>query len=399
VGIGSGIALVLHFLVQMAKRAAVRETSRTRELLAFLTDALNSIKPLKAMARQEHFAQLFERKNQDLNKSLQRQIYYGEARRNLEEVLTIVSLAVAFFVAVRFYGYSLSEVLVIGLFLAQTMRNIGKMQDALQKALVVESPYRALQGLIADAETAAEHSLGTRTPSFEQGCRFEAVTFAFGDKGVLDDVSLFIPARCRTVLIGPSGGGKTTLLDLLIGLYRPAAGRILIDGVLLEELELKQWRRMIGYVPQDLILYHDSIYANVTLGNPGLGEADVREALEAAGAWPFVEELPGGMHTTVGEKGFKFSGGQRQRIALARALAARPKLLILDEVTSALDPKTEQDLCDRLQALGREMAILAITHRPAFLAIADRVLVVRNGTVEEVRGDSLPQPDALTGSF
>jgi ATP-binding cassette subfamily C protein len=188
-----------------------------------------------------------------------------------------------------------------------------------------------------------------------------------------DRVSLEVPAGGVTVLIGPSGVGKTTIADIILGLYRADRGDVLLDGVPLDEIDLQTWRRLIGYVPQELILLHDSVYANVALGNPGIRKADARRGLEIAGAWSFVEGLPEGMMTTVGQGGAKLSGGQRQRIALARALASRPKLLVLDEVTSALDPKTEQEICDKIRTMAEETTILAITHRPTFLEIADRI--------------------------
>jgi ATP-binding cassette subfamily C protein len=161
------------------------------------------------------------------------------------------------------------------------------------------------------------------------------------------------------------------------------------------ELDVKKWRRMIGCVPQELVLFHDSAVANVTLGNDSMGEDDVLAALEASGAWEFVRTMPEGMMSTVGEKGWKLSGGQRQRIALARALATKPKLLILDEVTSGLDPVTESDLCHSLREISKETTIVAITHRPAFLEIADRIYRVQDGDVEAVPASvpsAFPQP-------
>lgn len=381
IAFGIGMAAALHFLVRQAKEAGRRETKRSRELLTFITDAFNSIKPLKAMDKQGHFAQLCESKNQALNQALRKQIFTQEARRNLEEIITVVCLGAAFYGAVTIWGYPPAEVLIVGVLLSQTTRNIGRIQDNLQKAVVNQSPYRAVRRLIAAASAAEEHTGGTRPAKFESGCSFEHVSFAYPQKEVLKDVSLAIAACRTTVLTGPSGSGKTTLTDLLAGLYRPQAGSILIDGVPLEEIDLRQWRQCIGYVPQELILFHDSILANVTLGDPRLTEADVRRALEAAGAWAFVEALPEGVNSSVGEKGFKLSGGQRQRIALARALATRPKLLILDEVTSALDPATERDLCQRLKRIAREVTIVAVTHRPAFLEIADAIYRVEDGSV------------------
>src|SRR5690606_21587447 len=152
------------------------------------------------------------------------------------------------------------------------------------------------------------------------------------------------PKGKLTTLIGPSGAGKTTLSDVLLGLVRPRSGQILVDGVPLEELNLEQWRELVGYVPQELFLFHDTVMNNVTLGDPHITPEEVREALEAAGAWSFVEQLPQGMDTVVGERGTLLSGGQRQRISIARALVRKPKLLLLDEVTSALDPATEAEI-------------------------------------------------------
>jgi ATP-binding cassette subfamily C protein len=140
---------------------------------------------------------------------------------------------------------------------------------------------------------------------------------------------------------------------------------------------------LVGYVPQELVLFHDSILANVALGDPRIGEGEVQHALEVAGAWDFVRKLPQGMRTHAGESGAKLSGGERQRVALARALVSRPRLLILDEVTSALDPNTEWQICRGIRALAGEMAVLAITHRPAFLEIADRVYRIEDGRAIE----------------
>jgi ATP-binding cassette subfamily C protein len=138
---------------------------------------------------------------------------------------------------------------------------------------------------------------------------------------------------------------------------------------------------MIGYVPQELVLFHDTIFANIALGDPSVGEAEVREALKAAGALDFVEAMPDGLQTQVGEKGTKISGGQRQRIALARALVTRPHILILDEVTSALDPETERAIVANIRALRGGSTIIAITHRPALLEIADQVYALSDGQV------------------
>ena len=377
------IAGSLHVFVRMARRAGVRQTRRTSDLVTYLTDALNSIKPLKAMARQEGFARLFEQKIRSLRKALRQRVLSKEARRALEEVLTIGCVGFLLYATVEIWGREIAEVLVMGVLLLQTLRNVGKVQEFMQQAVVLEAPYRATQELIDEAEQVREPMGGGAEPVFEKGVRLRGVEFSFGRTPVLHGVDLDLPRGEVTVLTGPSGAGKTTLIDLLLGLYEPDAGDVLVDGVPLRELDKSAWRARIGYVPQELVLFHDTIHANVALGDPAVGEREVREALEAAGAWEFVASHADGIEAVVGEKGAKLSGGQRQRIALARALAVRPGLLILDEVTSALDPETEKDLCRRLRALSRDMAVLAVTHRESLLEIADRVVRLEEGRLVE----------------
>ncbi len=387
---GLAIALALHVFVRRSRRAGLRQTQRTSELVTYLSDALNSIKPLKAMARQEGFARLFDRKIASLRKALRRQVASKETRRAIEQILTIVCLAGIFYAAVSLWHYQVSEVVVMGVLLLQTLKNIGKVQENLQEAAVLESPFQAIRDLIVEAEGAREDLGGGAAPSLEVGVRLRDLDFDFAGIPVLEAVDLEIPVGSITVLTGPSGSGKTTITDLIVGLYEPARGEVLIDGRPLGELDRTAWRAMIGYVPQELILFHDTVRTNVALGDPNITDADVEAALHAAGAWDFVQEQPDGMMAVVGEKGAKLSGGQRQRIALARALAIKPKLLILDEVTSALDPETERDLCRRLKPLAAHMGILAITHRPAFFDIADRIHRVEDGRVSEV----VPPPPA-----
>ena len=387
-GAGLAIAVALQVFVGISRRAGFKQTQRTAELVTYLTDALNNIKPLKAMARQDGFARLFAKQIKSLRKALRRQVLSKEIRRALEQILSVICLALVFYAAVSLWGHSIFEVIVMGAVLLQTLKNIGKVQELMQEAAIFESPFRAVQDLIVEAGEARETLSGGETPSLKDGVRLAGVDFAFAEQDVLKSVDLEFPMNEISVLTGPSGAGKTTISDLIIGLYEPDRGNILIDGVPLNRLDRTHWRGMIGYVPQELILFHDTIYANVALGDPAITEADARHALEEAGAWDFISDMPDGIQSVVGEKGAKLSGGQRQRIALARALATNPKLLLLDEVTSALDPATEQDLCKRLKALAQDKVVIAITHRPGFLAIADRVYRLEGGIASET---SAPQ--------
>ena len=390
---GGAIALSLHFLVRITKKAGRRQTERTSELVIYLSDALSNIKPLKAMAKAGKFANLFDRKIEQLKSALRRQVVSQNALKNLEEMLVATVIGIGFFFATTRWDVPVSQLLVMGVLLFQTVSSVGKMQRQFQKAVLLESPYWSMRALIAEAEAACEVNSGTRVPTLDKGCRFEEVSFAHDSTPVLDRVNLEVPAGSLTVITGASGAGKTTLTDLLLGLHQPAGGRILIDGLPLDEIDLQAWRGQVGYVPQELILFHDTILANVTLGDPRIGEAEAREALEAAGVWDFVAGLPEGLQSVVGEKGAKLSGGQRQRIALARALAGKPKLLILDEVTSALDPETERAICRNIDALSRDMTVLAITHREAWTDIAERTYRIESGGVELVKdGRALKRP-------
>jgi ATP-binding cassette subfamily C protein len=237
--------------------------------------------------------------------------------------------------------------------------------------------------MIDEADGEREPSFGSNPATFESGCVFRDVSFSYGRAPVLRNLNLEIPTRKLTLVIGPSGTGKTTIIDLLLGLYRPQEGEIFVDGVALAEIDLRSWRRSIGYVPQELILLDDSILANITLGDNTIDEQRILEALRLAGAADFIARLPEGLHTEVGEKGARFSGGQRQRIAIARALVHRPKLLILDEVTSALDTVTEQEFCENIREISKSITVLAISHRQAWIDIADNVLLIEQCEGEE----------------
>ena len=171
------------------------------------------------------------------------------------------------------------------------------------------------------------------------------------------------------------------MADLVIGLIEPQGGAVLIDGAPLDEIDVRAWRSQIGYVPQETFLLHETIRINVALGDPDLTDADVEQALRAAGAWEFVSALPEGMDTAAGERGLRMSGGQRQRIALARALARKPKLLVLDEATTGLDPVTEESICATLRELRGAVTILAIAHYGSLVEIADRVYRVEQGAI------------------
>jgi ATP-binding cassette subfamily C protein len=274
--------------------------------------------------------------------------------------------------------------MVLIFLMARVLNQLSKVQEEYQKMVMFESGYWSLKGKINEARDDREIATGSRLPTLKESICFDCVSFSYGNKKVLRDVSLVFPAGKITAIVGPSGSGKTTIVDLVIGLLSPDKGKILVDSHSLAQIDLRKWRWTIGYVPQESWLMHDSVFNNVTLGDSQLTEEDVERALKAAGAWGFVQTMPHGITSTVGERGGKISGGQRQRIAIARALAHQPKLLILDEATTALDPITEKAICDTLRELRGKLTIIAISHQPAVLDVADQGYRLGNGTVLQV---------------
>jgi ATP-binding cassette, subfamily C, bacterial len=384
-----GVVVLLAFggLVHMSRRAGRRQTERTQALVSRLSDVLAGIKPLKAMGQQDQLGDFFRVRALRLNAALRRQVLSRQTSQNLKEPVLVTLLGLAFYVAIGRPDASLPDLLVMAFVLIRTVTVIGKAQDRYQEAVAAESAYWSLRELIDDAGRQRETRAGTLLPTLEHACVLRDVSFSHDDRPILERVSLRVETGQITLLTGVSGAGKTTIVDLLAGLLHPGGGSITIDDVALSEIDLRAWRQMIGYVSQDVMLFNDTILANVTLERPGFTREAAIDALKEAGAWEFVSRLPDGMDTHVGERGSLLSGGERQRIALARALSGQPRLLILDEATSALDIDGEAALCKSVAELCQRQAIaaLVIAHRPAWVRVADRVYVLAAGRVQERR--------------
>jgi ATP-binding cassette subfamily C protein len=381
--IGAVITLSLHRFVKSARAAGRDDASEGNALGAVLADGLLGIKSLKAMDRQEEYAKVLAQSIARMRKTMRRRVMSKEMLTNSQETLQIFFLAGAFYFLIEIAKLPIAEVLVMGVLLLRTVKMVSRFQVSLQQVAIVEGAYEAISGLLdASAQHREPHS-GEQKPTLEKGITFERVVFNYPrKKRVLQDVSIDIPAKELTVLIGPSGAGKTTLVDLLLGFHQPSKGTIRVDGTPLSEIDIHAWRRMTGYVAQELSLFTDSVLANVTLNSPEVTEEMAVEALKAAEIWDFVSALPKGIHTLVGERGSTLSGGERQRIALARALVLRPKLLILDEASSALDPETEAAICESVRNLSSDITVVAISHKAAWRNYADRVYRVEEGRVD-----------------
>ena len=217
--------------------------------------------------------------------------------------------------------------------------------------------------------------------------RFEAVSFTYGDpeRLALKDITLAIQPGETVALVGASGGGKTTFVNLVPRFYHPTRGRILIDGHDLESLKLASLRANIALVSQDVVLFNDTVAANIAYGvMENATQADIISAAKAAHAMVFISELPEGLNTLVGENGVKLSAGQRQRLAIARALLKNAPILILDEATSALDSESERHVQAALEVLMRGRTTIVIAHRLSTVEKANRIVVLEKGSIAEI---------------
>jgi ATP-binding cassette, subfamily C, bacterial len=388
---GAVLIFALGGLVGMSRDAGKRQTHLIKSLSARLVDALYGIKPIKAMSREMHLQPLLEAETRELNEAQRRQVLAGGTLLAIQEPLLVVILAGGIYGALTYANVAFTSLLVMAFLFHRLVSRVHALQTHYQSLAWSENAFWSLREAVDRAESEAERGGGrTDAPELKDGLVLDDVAFSYGDTPVLRGVSLRIPGGSFTAIIGPSGGGKTTLADLIIGLYQPARGRVYVDGVPLDEIDVHAWRARIGYVPQDLLLFHDSVRGNVTLGDGSIPDADVELALRAAGAWNFVERLPKGLDTVIGERGAQLSGGQRQRISIARALVRKPALLVLDEATTALDPQTEAEICDTLRGLSGAITIIAISHQPAMKDVADVVYEIDGGRVTEVRGAEAP---------
>ncbi len=265
--------------------------------------------------------------------------------------------------------------------LLQPLKQLSQVPAAASQSLA--SAERIFEVLDAPAETTADRGTIT-TPTFIDTLRFEHVTFAYGeDAPALADVS-FVARKGEVIaLVGASGAGKSTLIDLLPRFLEPTRGRILLDGVNTRDIRLSALRALTGIVSQDTVLFNDTVRANIAFGRPDATQAQLDAAALAANALAFIEALPQGWDTNLGERGTRLSGGQRQRLAIARALLSDPPILILDEATSALDVESERLVQEAIDRLLHGRTVFVIAHRLATIQHADRILVFDGGRLLE----------------
>jgi ATP-binding cassette subfamily C protein len=382
---------VLHALVRVSSRAGRKQTHLLKTLLGRLTDALQAVKLLKATGRESSIGPLLADYTRRLNRQLQRRVLSQEAMRALQEPILVSLICAGAFVAVSALQMALSSVIVLVLVFYRMLTRINSMQSKYQSMVAEASALWSIVELIDRAKVEREDTGGSAKPHLDRAVELRDVCISYDGQPVLDRLCLELPAGRITAVVGPSGAGKTTVVDLITGLVDPESGCVLIDGVPLPEIDLRAWRGVIGYVPQETILLNDSMRTNVTFGDPDVTDAQIEKALRDADLWDFAARLPDGIDTGVGERGALLSGGQRQRVAIARALVHEPRLLVLDEATAALDAASESEIWASVERLRGRTTVVAISHQPALVAVADRVYRLENGRAVEATPTARPE--------
>ncbi len=379
------VMLVASKIFQMVNASSRRVGERLlhlrRNLVSDLVSAVQGMRPIRAMAQESGFEPQLRIKADSIQQAERNNITLDTILLAFfEPALTLVIASFLWFGALFDFGLAELSIIVFSVWRvgSQVRYAHGHYRD-----LAVNEPFfQSLQKTIRLAALAREKSGGIRPPP--EGLvdiELEHVSFSYDTNRIFDDASLTSPSGKLTVFKGPSGVGKSTLIDLLLGLQEPSSGRVLIGGVPLSEISLKEWRQRIGYVPQEVALFHDTVLENVIMGDRRITKSDVRAALQSVGALEFVNSLPQGLATSLGERGTRLSGGQKQRIAIARALVRRPQLLILDEATTALDPDAVEAIVDSVLRLRGTTTILAVSHQPVILRAADIEYRLHGGAV------------------
>jgi ABC-type multidrug transport system fused ATPase/permease subunit len=391
---GSVLVLVSVVLLKATRREAIQQGTRvhalTRVALQGLQQALGAIKELKVLGRESFFEEDFRRTQRALARLRSRNALLGVLPRIVVETV-FVGGALFVIVLVTLVGSSGADtVSLLGLYAYAGFRVIPSMNRVLWQLNEIRIGTALIDQLYEDyvqlAALRRPQLVGSDAKWFEFRDRivFEHVSFYYDDpeRPVLTDLHFVIERGQSVGIVGSTGAGKSTLIDLVVGVLEPSQGRILVDGEDLLTIT-RAWQRRIGYVPQTVFLIDDTIRRNVALGLPDreIEEQKLQTALQMAQLDRFVEALPEGRDTIVGERGVRLSGGERQRVGIARALYQQPEVLVFDEATSALDNRTEADLSRAIDALRGGKTLILIAHRLSTVRRCDRLVFLDRGAV------------------
>ncbi|MCP4152445.1 MAG: ABC transporter ATP-binding protein [bacterium] len=411
--------LVMFFSLRPFNREALSSGFSFRRSRQALYEAvmehLAGMKTAKSFGVESHHIERLESINEEIEAQTIRFTRARARTRMYYEITAVIFLSIFFTVAVKVFHVPTARLLLLVFIftrllpqfsaLQQQYQNIKNMLPAFDGAGELYRRARDSEEFKRDpaAETFTKNSSkrSHSMMSLNRGISFRNVLFRYSadrESYALYDASFDIPALKVTAVSGASGAGKSTLADLLLGLLKPGSGKIAADDTAITGDRLYGWRYSTGYVPQETFLFHDTIRANLLWACPSATEEDLWEALEMAAAVDFIERLPEGLDTLLGDRGITLSGGERQRVALARALLRKPRLLLLDEATSALDNANEERIYEAIESLKGRLTIVIIAHRLSTLKRADHVILLEKGRVTETGSwDSLSDSSVTRG--
>ncbi len=404
--VGSVVLLAVQFgLTQILKRPTRRlareETDVSAGFLGVLQEALTNIRVAKSFGAEGFELAKLRTASDALVRSLWKKGRVEKLEVPARSVLDALALLGIFLIAIGQLrsGQLTFQGLLLFTFVARSL--ITPINQLATSALWIES-VGAASGRINEllAERARVVDGATAKTTFERTLRLEHCSFAYGDRPAIDDVTLEIQKGEFVALVGSSGAGKSTLADLILRLYDPGSGAILIDGVDLRTLKQREYRRMFGVVSQESLLFHDTVRSNIRYGRENLSDERIEEAARIANAHDFIMTLPLQYDTVVGDRGLRLSGGERQRVAIARAVVHNPQILILDEATSSLDSESERLVQQAINTVVERTTAIVIAHRLSTVTHADRIIVINEGRIEAAgRHDQLLESSATYRRF
>jgi subfamily B ATP-binding cassette protein MsbA len=386
-GLSAFFVIVLVWAFTTARPLFKKRSEMNAQITGRLTEGLSGIRVVKAYRAEKHEARIFAKGAHELLRLVVKTMRVVSGVGALTTLLAGVIGAIVALIGVReviahhmTVGDLMSFTFFLGLVIAPVVQIVNIGTQLSEAFAGLERMREVLNETTEDAADPEKEPLAAVDGDIE----LRDVTFEYTPGvPVLRDVSLLAPAGKSIALVGPSGGGKSTLIGLVAAFQRPTHGALYVDGKPLDDLRLGDYRRFIGIVPQDSFLFADSIYDNIALGNPKATREEVLRAAHIAHVDEFAERFDDGYETIVGERGVKLSGGQKQRVAIARAIVANPRILILDEATSSLDSESEALIQDGLNALMKGRTTFVIAHRLSTIRNADQIVVIEDGRVLE----------------
>jgi ABC-type multidrug transport system fused ATPase/permease subunit len=386
IGIAAASALAMTQLYRKTYAVGRTLAPLNAELQSVLTEHFAGAKYIKASASIDRAMTRVKALVQKIEKTHAFANSLPGTVRGLLEALAVIGLAIILVLGSRLMGVATGNVVVVLALFGRLFPRITALQAQLHHLNWNVPAVEVIDKLQAAAQAEAERQDDSSEPlRIERPTALELrnLQVRFGERVVLDQINLTLPIPGLLAVVGRSGAGKSTLVHTLLGLVEPSAGSVRLGSYDLSSAPLSAWRRAIGYVPQETILFHASVKENLTLVNPAASAADIKTAARRAHALEFINSLPDGFDTIIGDQGVKLSGGQRQRLGIARALLMNPTLLVMDEAMSALDAESEAELLRALDELRDDIGILLVAHRLAAARSADIVCVFENGRVVE----------------